>query len=301
MSSNQPDENTPLIAVVEVRNPPPRPLYRHSTIRRLCSCCLGSLLVFFLIAVGLVLIFVPDCEGKRQWRNKNGLPCLPKLPFPKHGGQVTTQAMTYESLVGILQSTPNETMAREWSKYYTSGPHLGGKNRSQAEWTRDRWVEFGIAQADLVEYEVYLNYPIDHRLALLEKSKSGWNVTYEATLKEDVLPEDPTSGLNSRIPTFHGYSASGNVTAPFVFVNYGTKEDFQDLVAANVSLNGSIALARYGKIFRGLKVKRAQDLGMIGVVLYTDPGDDGNVTEANGVATYPKGVSDSWFFDSANE
>jgi len=132
---------------------------------------------------------------------------------------------------------------------------------------------------------VYINYPLDHRLALLEDGK----VSFEATLEEDVLEEDPTTGLEDRIPTFHGYSASGNVTAQYVFVNYGTYQDFEDLRDAGVDLKGKIALAKYGAIFRGLKVKRASELGMVGAVIYSDPGDDGEVTEVNGHEAYPDG------------
>ena len=116
-----------------------------------------------------------------------------------------------------------------------------------------------------------------------------WKVKFEARLEEDVLEEDPTSGLPDRIPTFHGYSASGNVTAPYVYVNYGSYEDFEELRARNVSLTGKIALIRYGNVFRGLKVKRAQEMGMVGAVIYTDPGDDGEITAANGYKTYPDG------------
>lgn len=147
-------------------------------------------------------------------------------------------------------------------------------------------------------YDTYLNYPVDHRLALFEKNKTKgasdseletWKVKFEASLVEDVLEEDPTSGLENRIPTFHGYSASGNVTAPYVFVNYGTYKDFEDLVNANISLAGKIAIAKYGGIFRGLKIKRAEDLGMVGAILYSDPGDDGPATDENGVDLYPNG------------
>lgn len=74
-----------------------------------------------------------------------------------------------------------------------------------------------------------------------------------------------------------------------MFVNYGTYHDYEDLVAANITLKGNIAIAKYGKIFRGLKVKRAQELGMIGVIIYTDPGDDGEVTEEAGYKPYPEG------------
>ena len=148
---------------------------------------------------------------------------------------------------------------------------------------------FGV-KSSIVAYDVYINYPVDHRLALLKMKNGGHNkVEYECSLEEDVLKEDKTTGLEDRIPTFHGYSASGNVTAPYVYVNFGTFQDFEDLIAANVSLKGKIALAKYGGIFRGLKVKRAQELGMVGVVMYSDPQQDGEVTEENGYKTYPDG------------
>jgi N-acetylated-alpha-linked acidic dipeptidase len=146
-----------------------------------------------------------------------------------------------------------------------------------------------VVHTEIVAYDVYLNYPVDHRLALLKKDGDKTEVTFEASLEEDVLEEDHTSGLRDRVPTFHGYSASGNVTAPFVYVNFGTYHDYQDLVDANVSLAGKIAIAKYGRIFRGLKVKRAQELGMVGVILYDDPQEDGDITEDNGHKPYPEG------------
>lgn len=38
-----------------------------------------------------------------------------------------------------------------------------------------------------------------------------------------------------------------------------------------------------------MKIKGAQELGAAGVLIYSDPRDDGHVTEANGYATYPYG------------
>lgn len=266
-----------------------------------------------IIVAVLVLFILPDCEDQR--RSHHSKPCIPKHPFFRDHGRnhnligvqsSKDEGLTYPELVKLLAGTPDEMKAREWSQYYTSGPHLAGKNLSQAEWTRDKWKEFGIEQSEIVSYDIYVNYPLGHRLALLEKSGKSkgsaeesdleaspdlgaWKVTYEAKLEEDVLKDDPTSALDDRIPTFHGYSASGNVTAPFVFANYGTYEDFEDLLAANVGLKGKIALVKYGAIFRGLKVRRAQQLGMVGVVIYTDPGDDGEVRAENGYKTYPDG------------
>lgn len=169
-------------------------------------------------------------------------------------------------------------------------------------------------ESGIVAYDTYINYPLGHRLALIEKvdeanfavaedegrrlveernhkgtQNKGYKVKYECIMEEDVLPEDPTTGLDNRVPTFHGYSASGNVTARYVYVNFGTYKDFEELQQANVSLEGNIAIAKYGGIFRGLTVKRAQELGMAGVVLYSDPQEDGEITEANGYKTYPNG------------
>lgn len=114
-------------------------------------------------------------------------------------------------------------------------------------------------------------------------------MAFKASLTEDVLEDDPSTSLKDSIPTFHGYSANGNVTAPFVYVNYGTYQDFEDLVKAGIELEGKIAIAKYGGIFRGLKVKRAQELGVIGILIYSDPGDDGEKTEENGYKQYPEG------------
>ena len=123
----------------------------------------------------------------------------------------------------------------------------------------------------------------------MKKSGDKTEVSFEATLEEDVLEEDHTSGLADRVPTFHGYSASGNVTAQFVYANFGTVQDYQDLVDAKVDLEGKIAIVKYGGIFRGLKVKRAQELGMVGVIIYDDPQSDGEITEENGYKPYPEG------------
>ena len=145
-------------------------------------------------------------------------------------------------------------------------------------------------ESAVVDYDIYINYPLGHRLALLEKADNGNTVVaYECSMEEDVLSEDPTTELDNRVPTFHGYSASGNVTAQYVYVNFGTYKDFEELQHAKISLKGNIAIAKYGGIFRGLKVKRAQELGMVGVVLYTDPQEDGEITEKNGYKTYPDG------------
>lgn len=55
---------------------------------------------------------------------------------------------------------------------------------------------------------------------------------YYPSLEEDTLEEDETTTYPNRIPTFHGYSASGSAEAEFVYVGRGQQPDFERLVSA---------------------------------------------------------------------
>ena len=285
-------ERTPLIQRVPVA--PPHQRYHHHGLRRFSTMVLASALI---MSAGVFLIRDWGDGGKRFSMFSESQP---------HRAWPESEGLSYSNLQKVLLETPSGDKAREWSQYYTAGPHLAGKNLSQAIWTKEKWQEFGIQSTEIVPYDVYINYPVGHRLALLEASdergktsmakrnaragnKAAYKVRYECSLEEDVLEEDSTSGLANRIPTFHGYSANGNVTAQYVYANFGTYQDYDNLVKANISLTGKIALVKYGKIFRGLKVKRAQELGLVGTVIYSDPQEDGLVTEENGYKAYPDG------------
>ena len=92
----------------------------------------------------------------------------------------------------------------------------------------------------------------------------------EAVLEEDPFSSDPRLHLG-----FNAFSGSGDVTAEVVYVNYGTREDFQKLKEMGIDLTGKVAIARYGGNFRGYKAKFAEQAGAIGLVVYTDPKDNG--------------------------
>ncbi|EWC43621.1 hypothetical protein DRE_01508 [Drechslerella stenobrocha 248] len=209
-------------------------------------------------------------------------PPYPRYPLPRD------QNLSLPGLLSLLGDTADADQARDWSKYYASGPHLAGKNYSHVEHTWKAWESFGIP-SDIVEYLVYINYPapsgpanLTHGLALVKEDATRQDpsqslpqtVLFQASLEEDVLPEDSYSQLENRPPTFHGYSASGNVTAPFVYGGYCDEPAFEELERLGVPVRGHIVVCRYGFIFRGLKVKGAQDRGAVGVVIFTDPADD---------------------------
>ncbi|KAH7076920.1 vacuolar protein sorting-associated protein 70 [Paraphoma chrysanthemicola] len=183
----------------------------------------------------------------------------------------------------ILHESFSKANLNAWSSYYTHGDHIAGRNKSMAEVTAKKWNEHGVPSS-LVEYEIFLSYPKEQELVLKWANGSR----YEAQMYEDVLDQDETTGYLGVLPAFHGYSASGYMEAEYIYVGRGHKDDFAALKAANISLSGKIALTKYGGPFRGLKVHNAEAHGMIGVVMFSDPGDD-RPQVAKGQAAYPDG------------
>ncbi|KAG2152653.1 Zn-dependent exopeptidase [Suillus bovinus] len=113
---------------------------------------------------------------------------------------------------------------------------------------------------------------------------------WKADLLEDGDPRDETAAkYKHSVPPFHGFSAAGEAIGQLVYANYGTHDDYNKLISAGVNLTGKIILARYGANLRGLKVKGAAERGVAGVLIYSDPRDDGSVTVENGYEPYPAG------------
>src|SRR5262249_45344461 len=98
----------------------------------------------------------------------------------------------------------------------------------------------------------------------------------ELSLREPPVSGDPTSSL-AQYPTVNGYSGQGDVTAEVVYVNYGLIEDYLQLDSLGVSVKGKIAIARYGRSFRGIKAREAEKHGAAALLIYSDPQDDGYV------------------------
>jgi len=109
---------------------------------------------------------------------------------------------------------------------------------------------------------------------------------YKALLKEPALKEDGTSNQEDQLPTYNAWSADGDVTGELVFVNYGLPQDYEVLESLGISVQGKIVIAKYGRSWRGIKPKVAQEHGAIGCIIYSDPKDDGYYQGD----VYPKGA-----------
>lgn len=153
---------------------------------------------------------------------------------------------------------------------YASKPHSAGSQQDYetAVYTAQQMEKFGM-KAEIKEYYTLLSVPKRQRVAITEP------VAQELNLHEAVVESDACTTNAEALPPFLAYTATGNVSGSVVYVNYGTLQDFQWLVDNGVDLKDKIALARYGRNFRGLKVMLAEQHGMVATLIYSDPQDDG--------------------------
>lgn len=184
----------------------------------------------------------------------------------------------YEKQFDALINPANQD---EWMKFLSASPHhLGSaKGKANAEYMADLFRQWGY-DAQLASYTVLFPTPKTRVLELL-----GAN-PYKAKLDEPALKEDRTSGQKKeQLPSYHAFSADGDVTAELVFVNRGIPADYEELERMGIDVKGKIVIAKYGGSWRGIKPKVAAEHGAVGCIVYSDPADDGYVAGD----TYPVG------------
>ena len=166
-------------------------------------------------------------------------------------------------------------------KELTAFPHNLGSpgSKAVAEKILQKYKSYGL-DAHLETYTVLFPTPKTRVLELTGPTK------YTALLKEPALAEDATSNQAGQLPTYNAWSADGDVTAQLVFVNYGLPEDYETLAKLGIDVKGKIAIAKYGRSWRGIKPKVAYEHGAVGCIIYSDPKDDGYTAGD----VYPKGA-----------
>lgn len=157
-----------------------------------------------------------------------------------------------------------------WMKKLASKPHhLGSEfGKETAEFLRDQFRSWGY-ETEIETYHVLFPTP---RVRILEMTSPK---KFRAKLAEPGLKEDATSGQKGQLPVYNCWSPDGDVTGELVFVNYGLPEDYEELERLGIDVKGKIAIAKYGKSWRGIKPKVAQEHGAVGCILYSDPQEDG--------------------------
>jgi N-acetylated-alpha-linked acidic dipeptidase len=181
--------------------------------------------------------------------------------------------LTAQSFEQRLLAVPDTASVRQMSRDLSAVPHMAGTPAQAAtrDYVLDRMKSWGI-DAWSKEYSVYLPQP---------DTVAAWIITGRRATP--LALAEP--GKGPQIPPFNGYTGDGDVTADVVYVNYGLIEDYKTLDSLGVSVKGKIAIARYGRSFRGIKAREAQKRGAVGLIVYSDPQEDGYFRGD----VYPKG------------
>ena len=169
-------------------------------------------------------------------------------------------------------AVPDAKLAGQELKTLTAKPHIASspEDHETALFVAQKFKAAGL-ETEIVPYRVLLNQP--RKVSFEARTDTG------AILATGPTPEhvsnDPFQDDPRVVMPFNGSSGSGDVTGEVVYANYGRLEDFDQLAAQHVDLHGKIVLVRYGSNFRGVKVYIAELRGAAGVLIYSDPQDDG--------------------------
>ncbi|XP_013407202.1 N-acetylated-alpha-linked acidic dipeptidase 2-like [Lingula anatina] len=178
------------------------------------------------------------------------------------------------SISGKLINEIDANNIRDNLRYLTTKPHVAGTaaDWEQAEYIRKLWIEQGL-EAEIVGYDVLLSYPNISKpnMVSVVNSSSG-KVEFASAVTEKIL--NPDQNQTGVLPPFNAFAPAGTVEGDLVYVNYGREQDFEQLTRdLGINVTDKIAIARYGKIFRGDKLKAAHKFGAKGLILYSDPAD----------------------------
>ncbi len=195
---------------------------------------------------------------------------------PSQSGQVfgytdfaAEQAKTDHTFLAV----PDAKLAGEELKTLTVEPHIAAspEDLKTAQYVASKFREAGL-ETSIVPYKAWLNMPKEVKV---EAFDSDGKLLMTGPVPEHVDGKEPFQDDPRITPAFNGSSPSGDVTGEVVYANYGRPEDFKKLTDLGVDLKGKIVLVRYGGNFRGVKVYIAQQYGAAGVLIYSDPADDG--------------------------
>jgi N-acetylated-alpha-linked acidic dipeptidase len=168
-------------------------------------------------------------------------------------------------------SIPDPQLAEEHLRILTQAPHIAGspEDRATAEYVAEQFRRAGL-ETEIAAYRVWMNYPAEISVEVTEPP----GVTMHGPTREHV-DGDPYDDDPRVVTPFSGMSPSGDLEAEVVYANYGSREDFAKLEQLKIDVHGKIVLVRYGQNFRGVKTFLAEEHGAAGVIIYSDPADDG--------------------------
>ncbi|PWA20475.1 hypothetical protein CCH79_00003726, partial [Gambusia affinis] len=206
--------------------------------------------------------------------------------FAKPSKVTTNNHKTSSKYLAEFLDEMQPDLIRDHLRKFTRLPHLAGteQNLKYAEEIMKEWQDFGLDSVEMVPYDILLSYPNKSQPNFISIVDHNGKEVFNTSLAEPV--PHGYEDVSNIVPPYSAYSPKGHPEGDLVYVNYGRTEDFFQLEREmNISVTGKIVIVRYGKIFRGNKVKNAMSAGAKGVIMFSDPAD----YWAAGIKPYPDG------------
>lgn len=186
--------------------------------------------------------------------------------------QRAREARVLERILPAELDATSQALSRE--------PHVAGSDAQARtrDWVLEQTRSWGL-ESEAPTYTVYLPWATEVELEQIAPARRRFD------LREPPIEGDPVTSA-PQYPLVLGYSGVGQVEAEVVYLNYGLHEDYAQLDSLGVSVAGKIVIARYGRSFRGIKARLAEQHGAVGLIIYPDPADDGYVRGD----VYPEGT-----------
>jgi N-acetylated-alpha-linked acidic dipeptidase len=168
-------------------------------------------------------------------------------------------------------AVPDPALAEQHLRILTAEPHVAGspEDKKTADYVAQKFKEAGL-QTEIVQYKVWMNRPEEISVSVTAPANVKMNGPSREHVANDPYQDDPRI-----LMPFNGSSPSGDAEADVIYANYGRPEDFKKLEEMKIDVRGKIVIVRYGDNFRGVKSFVAEEHGAAGVIIYSDPWDDG--------------------------
>ncbi|XP_019187931.1 PREDICTED: probable glutamate carboxypeptidase 2 [Ipomoea nil] len=164
----------------------------------------------------------------------------------------------------FISSASNYTIAA-YLRNLTGRPHLAGTPSSlgAAVYVKSHFERLKL-DTRVVNYTVLLSYPLSASVTACFSNGSDVPVP----LSEPGVTGDGGGGV---VMPYHAYSPSGSAYGKAVFLNYGRDDDYRELAAVGVDVEGCVGIVRRGGgLSRSEAVERAASRGVAAVLMYTD-------------------------------
>ncbi|HLY63304.1 MAG TPA: M28 family metallopeptidase [Terriglobia bacterium] len=233
----------------------------------------GAVVVALMWGAGATLHSPPSSASPSQAQPQPG-----KVPLGFSARSFEAEAKIEKRFLAV----PNAAHCEKFLRRLTAEPHVAGTpgDRRVSQYIFDEFKRDGL-NPEMVEYKVLLSYPKKIAVEVVEPDPVKLaNPEPEIRGDKSTRVSDPLAQM-----PWNGYSPSADLTAPVVYANRGSAADYEQLEKLGVSVKGKIVLTRYFGGYRGGKSMEAEKRGAAGVIVYSDPADDG----ASKGPVYPRG------------